>query len=310
MMLRLTPILAVVMVTFAGAQATSRSLTSFSFAVIQTPATDTSSVCLASPAAPVRSADFVAVGRMHRVDGKLALPDHFAALAMGAIAEHLTVPQPLQLAAYGGQGTVTWEDLLEKKPKTAHLSISMELMISWKKDGSLKRVGLAQSSLDPEFDAAIIRAILAADSSRAFPMQNEGIAGKELNTYVDVDLVTTVPAGAHELFRLRLPVLVLDNPVRPILHKYSPKYPDDLRKRGIEGQVSLKYVVDERGRTIPESYRVVKFSHREFARAVLDELPNTRFDPAKVGGCPVKQMVQQSFNFVLHHGNGPPPLRR
>lgn len=36
----------------------------------------------------------------------------------------------------------------------------------------------------------------------------------------------------------------------------------------------------------------------------------TRFDPAKVGGCPVKQIVQRSFEFKLGHGSGLPPLRK
>ncbi len=308
MMLRLVPILAAVMVMSNGAEAIGLIPAPFTIAQVQPLAADTAAACLSSAVVPVRSAEFVAVGRMHRADGRVALPGDFAALAMGAITDYLVVPQPLRLEVYGGEGTVTIQDLLAKKPRTTHLDFGMELLISWKKNGSLKRIGIAQSSLIPELDAAMIRAVVAADSARAFPMRNAGIAGEELNTYVDLGLSASVPAGSHELFRLTLPVLVLDSPVRPILHRYSPKYPDELRRRGIEGQVSFQFVVDERGRTIPGSYRLVKFSHREFARAVLDELQITRFDPARVGGCPVKQIVQQSFEFKLGHGSGLPPL--
>ncbi len=312
MMPNLALVLTGVVLTFAATGVTVPGVLQTMRVDMSSPAVDTVAVCPASAGSPVRTDSLIAVGRMHRVDGRESskLPTDFAALAMGAIADRLTLPQPFQLAAYGGTGSESFANVQSSKPLTAHLSFGLEVMIAWKRDGSLKKVGLAQSSLSPALDKAIIHAILAADSARAFPTRNAEVAGQELSIYIDVDLVSRTPAGSHELFRLTLPVFLLDNFASQVPNSAAPKYPLDLRNRGVEGEASFEFVVDERGRAVGESIRVIKFSDREFARSALEMLPRAQFAPARIRGCPVKQIVQQSFQFKLDHGAALPFSRR
>jgi TonB family protein len=79
----------------------------------------------------------------------------------------------------------------------------------------------------------------------------------------------------------------------------APEYPAALLARNIEGSVFVSYVVDTTGRASDGSFRVIRATHPEFARAVRDALPGMRFRPAQLRGVPVPQLVQQSFAFRI-----------
>ncbi|HEY8164371.1 MAG TPA: energy transducer TonB [Gemmatimonadaceae bacterium] len=84
-----------------------------------------------------------------------------------------------------------------------------------------------------------------------------------------------------------------------IASSIRPQYPDPLRSSGVEGQVVAEFVVNEKGRADRESLRILSSTHKLFADAVSRALPQMRFKPAKIGGKPVSQLVQQAFVFKL-----------
>ena len=81
-----------------------------------------------------------------------------------------------------------------------------------------------------------------------------------------------------------------------------PRYPDALRAANIEGEVLAQFVTDTSGLADPKTFKVLKSTHDLFSQAVLDVLPNLRFNPALVGGRKVKQLVQMPFQFNLSNG--------
>jgi len=89
----------------------------------------------------------------------------------------------------------------------------------------------------------------------------------------------------------------VDRPVVPIAG--SPRYPNDLRQRGISGCVLVQFVVDTIGRADMSTFRVLKASHSEFAQAVRVGLPTVRFRPAERHGLKVRQVVEQPFTFTI-----------
>lgn len=91
----------------------------------------------------------------------------------------------------------------------------------------------------------------------------------------------------------------VEDPVTPAANSSAPRYPDILRQAGVEGEVLAQYVVDEEGRVVPGSFKVLKSSHDLFTEAVSKALPMMRFNPARVGGKAVKQLVQQPFTFSI-----------
>jgi len=98
--------------------------------------------------------------------------------------------------------------------------------------------------------------------------------------------------GAFNSFEVDVEVVAIAGTVRP-------QYPDMLRSSGTEGQVIAQFVVNEKGRADRKTFRVVSSTHTLFADAVSRALPQMRFKPAKIGGKPVSQLVQQLFVFKL-----------
>ena len=91
----------------------------------------------------------------------------------------------------------------------------------------------------------------------------------------------------------------VEKPVVQAPGSAQPKFPDQLRTAGIEGEVLAQFVVDTTGRAEVSTFKVLKTTHELFTLAVKNALPQMRFLPAEVGGHKVKQLVQQPFTFAL-----------
>jgi hypothetical protein len=124
------------------------------------------------------------------------------------------------------------------------------------------------------------------------------------------------PFGQIEPLRVRVafPVFTLPTPWRtpalPIRHPRI-RYPESSRRGRAEGTLILKFVVDTTGRVDMRTVRDVWPSDRPrltgelgayykaFLAAATHALRDARYEPARIGGCPVRQLVQQPFAFKL-----------
>lgn len=79
----------------------------------------------------------------------------------------------------------------------------------------------------------------------------------------------------------------------------APRYPDILRKAGVEGEVLVQFVVDTMGNVEPATFKTLKATHELFASAVREALPGMTFTPARLKGAKVRQLVQQPFSFAM-----------
>ena len=79
----------------------------------------------------------------------------------------------------------------------------------------------------------------------------------------------------------------------------GPRYPQALRDAKTEGKVLVQFVVDTAGTPDMTTFKVLKTDHADFAAAVRVALADMRFEPARVGGRAVKQLVQSPFEFSL-----------
>jgi protein TonB len=79
----------------------------------------------------------------------------------------------------------------------------------------------------------------------------------------------------------------------------TPRYPDALKSVGVEGVVSMHFIVGADGKVEPGSIEVISTPHKLFADAVRTSLLNSRYRPAEAGGHAVRQLVEQSFTFRL-----------
>lgn len=101
------------------------------------------------------------------------------------------------------------------------------------------------------------------------------------------------PVTEHAAAPERLP----DIPIKPI-KQVAPKYPRELRNRGIPGRVLLRFVVDTNGRV--QNPEVAQSTDPAFNRPALEAIRAWRFSPAIQNGKPVKTMTQMPLLFSSH----------
>lgn len=91
----------------------------------------------------------------------------------------------------------------------------------------------------------------------------------------------------------------VEKQVSPAPTNMGPRFPDDLRKANVEGEVLAQFVVGTDGRADMTTFKVLKSTHEQFTESVQRSLPQMMFYPALVGERPVKQVVQMPFQFSL-----------
>ena len=78
-----------------------------------------------------------------------------------------------------------------------------------------------------------------------------------------------------------------------------PRYPDLLRRTGLEGVARARFVVGTDGRVEMETLEIVEASHPAFAEALRAAIPRLRFRPARVGARRVRQLVEFPVGFRI-----------
>ena len=91
----------------------------------------------------------------------------------------------------------------------------------------------------------------------------------------------------------------VERPASPLPSNTSPRYPTELRRANVEGEVMAQFIVNESGLADSATFEVVRATNEGFANAVRAAISSVRFSPALVGGHPVKQLVQMPFQFNL-----------
>jgi TonB family protein len=94
-------------------------------------------------------------------------------------------------------------------------------------------------------------------------------------------------------------VLEVDEMVERYEGSDAPVYPRDLLAVGAEGLVQATYVVDTTGRVDTTTIQVVRSDDPRFTESVRSALGRMRFRPARHGGKPVRQLVEQQFRFRI-----------
>lgn len=79
----------------------------------------------------------------------------------------------------------------------------------------------------------------------------------------------------------------------------QPRYPEVLRQAGITGQVQMQYVVDTTGHVEPNSFKVMKSTHKAFEEPAREAILKGVFKPGRARGQPVRVLVQQAMSFKI-----------
>jgi periplasmic protein TonB len=92
----------------------------------------------------------------------------------------------------------------------------------------------------------------------------------------------------------------VEKPAEMLQDSPKPKYPSVLESSGIAGEVQAQFVVHADGKaSVDNDFKILKSTNELFSQAVKSVLPRMKFSPAMIGGKPVNQLVQQSFQFAV-----------
>jgi hypothetical protein len=83
------------------------------------------------------------------------------------------------------------------------------------------------------------------------------------------------------------------------------RYPKRMALMRLSGDVVAQYVVNEQGRVPGDSWRPLTFTNEEFLTALRAHLPTMRYQPARLSGHPVCELVR---NRVAFDWRSPLPL--
>lgn len=107
----------------------------------------------------------------------------------------------------------------------------------------------------------------------------------------DPGLASPPSGGAYSRAQVEEPAAFLPD-------QAGPRYPEPLLHERATGRVRARFVVGAAGR-VDGTPEIVFATHSEFASAVLVFLARARYRPARIGGKPVPQLVEQEFAFEL-----------
>jgi TonB family protein len=91
--------------------------------------------------------------------------------------------------------------------------------------------------------------------------------------------------------------------VAPIPSKRQIVYPPVMELAGINGEVHLQFVVDERGRVDSTTVRALMSTHRMFTAAARQSVLQWKTTGARRGGTSVRQLTTHAFCFRSLHEN-------
>jgi TonB family protein len=147
----------------------------------------------------------------------------------------------------------------------------------------------------PEFEPAALDAI----TQWKFDPGIKG--GRAVNTRMEIPIIFTAPprpvaTAAASLQPEAYDIAQLDHPPVAVFRK-SPFYPFALRRAGITGEVTVDFVVNDRGEVV--NPRAIRSSNPGFESAAVQAVSHWKFRPGQKGGRPVNTHMQVPIVFDL-----------
>jgi len=263
------------------------------------------SPCATFPATADTSAEIVHLWVLRADPNGLPLGAHAGAqwnTTLGLVAQglrvHFAPPTALPiLVDRSTQFTHAWADSLRDfavPDLGAHVEFTLH------KDGRITDPKITDPSRAPVIDTLLVHGLERASGA---PELRDLLVDVERDSARLVLKVTNKgpwdpSAPVAPFFRVLLPRYRFQEVV-PSRKNLKPLYPPQFRQAHISGDVVLSFVVDSTGGVDLSTVQVVRTAYRQLVAAVVREMPRWRFQPATANGCPVRQRVEQTFNFTI-----------
>lgn len=226
--------------------------------------------------------------------GDDTLPDDRLSHAVGTmIRNHFLAPASIGALFYpyvaGPMAKVTRRAAILESSTYGSFGFSV------RRDGALSDIRLLATTGDSATDFEILRTLRVASDSGEGVYLNGAL--RDSDDQVRILITSRSGNGAEPLVRLHVPTIHADA-WASIQSAKAPKYPPNALRARIPADVELDFIIDETGRVLPNSIRLVSAPYLEFAESAEAAVLAEKFHPAKAGGCPVKMRVHQHVRYT------------
>jgi len=234
------------------------------------------------------SVDAIMTLKVTPFDARQRVPSDYLAIVGDEIARRVQLATPLQFGAF----TTTRRDSNRVYP-------SEELMASLtlERSGVLRSASVVTRSMSEAFDTLVLGALKRAGADTAFPPIPERLRGDSVSFRLIASVGERLDTGEVLVARLRIPVYPVTRRPVPLPPGPRIKYPDALRRSGVQGEVVLAFVVGADSAIVPGTIRVLRYTDIRFWDEIRKVLLDGRIAPMLVGDCAVATRVVQPINF-------------
>jgi hypothetical protein len=238
--------------------------------------------------------------------GTAASVQTYARQLLRAFADRFALPNPLKLGAWGSGISVRKDEVspLQIDSGWIHPDLPLAAYVVINRNGTLRRVVVAQTTLVPGLDSALLAPLEAVVDTSLLPAALLEGTRDSVVLYFETSID---PAGATDLdsatlvqplVQVSLPHVHLQR--RPRLLNGSRNLPYPTRGGQFipaDGMVHVQLTVGADGLVAPGSIRLRDATSPEFVQEVYDEATRMRFEPAASGDCAIAMVIDEVFRY-------------
>jgi TonB family protein len=152
-------------------------------------------------------------------------------------------------------------------------------------------------------DDRLTKELLVAFAAGKITARMEKMLDTALDLELDEPVIVAIPAEDGTYFMMIALTAAAGSPAQieftggpKVLHQVVPSYPEELRRRGIEGQVELQVGIDEEGNV--GGVKILKSVHPYLDNSAVQALKQWKYEPVLRNGVAVPAVITLTVNFT------------
>lgn len=163
--------------------------------------------------------------------------------------------------------------------------------------GQITHVTLTASTLEPALDDSLTQAVSRLAASGMVPPPPAVPGTGKAFVLVGIRSVRGYSPLARPLYRESVQIFPLAHDVAELPNNPPITYPILPAEARVGDSVEVDFVVDEAGRVLPGTTRILRGHYLNFMQALARGVSKFRFQPAMIGSCPIKMRWQYTYVF-------------
>lgn len=164
--------------------------------------------------------------------------------------------------------------------------------------GQITHVTRTASTLEPALDDSLTQAVSRLAASGMVPPPPAVPGTGKAFVLVGIRSVRGYSPLARPLYRENVQIFPLAHDVAELPNNPPITYPILPAEARVGDSVEADFVVDETGRVLPGTTRILRGHYLNFMQALARGVSKFRFQPAMIGSCPIKMRWRYTYVFM------------